>query len=463
MFKLVIILFLGLFLIPPCKAQEFTETTETSTDETSTGETSPIEATTTITTTMEAATTTTTTTEPPTGPTTTTTEPPTEPTTTTEPPTRPPTTTTTTTTTEAPTTTTTTERPFGPTFQCDFATPCFGNGDLVVSDGTDFIPTKPIATSEPPRAPVSGATSVTKPTNNGLLCELPYRPVDDDNITITNWDMWFCNNHQCPTSNGETAECIIDYYGLTSLNTSETSKTITDSLIPNVMVRDASGDQCLRFYYYFTVYSGEDWGQQIQLRIIPKDSAKPSFFIENITTTDMKENKWQFKEITFKSELSSYELEVNFVVAAENRTDDAGMNRTVYFALDMIELYDYNCSYVQDELEATTTTITTTTTTTTTTTVSTTPVPTTTTTVPETAPSEAKSDLPLILGLSLGIGIPVLLGIIVGAICYCKARPKNAIEPVGDTDTSDSTDMAMRSINTKNENSTVAAIVQNVV
>ncbi|CAF4327396.1 unnamed protein product, partial [Adineta steineri] len=229
---------------------------ETSTGETSTGETSPIEATTTITTTMEAATTTTTTTESPTGPTTTT-EPPTGPTTTTtEPPTGPPTTTTT----EAPTTTTTTttERPFAPTFRCDFATPCFGNGELIISDGTDFIPTKPIATSEPPRAPVSGATSVTKPTNNGLLCNLPYQPseVVDGNTTTTNWDMWFCYNHQCPTSNGQTAECIIDYYGLTSLEPSETMKTVTDSLIPNVMARDASGDQCLRFYYYFTVYDG---------------------------------------------------------------------------------------------------------------------------------------------------------------------------------------------------------------
>ncbi|CAF0831373.1 unnamed protein product [Adineta steineri] len=135
----------------------------------------------------------------------------------------------------------------------------------------------------------------------------------------------------------------------------------------------------------------------------------------------------------------------------------------------MIELYDYNCSYVRDELEVTTTaapisTITTPLVPITSSTTTTSPVPTTTTTDPETAPSEAKSDLPLILGLSLGIGIPVLLGIIVGAICYCKSRPSvNAVEPVGDTDTSDSTDIAMRSINTKNENSTVSAIVQNVV
>ncbi|CAF1467811.1 unnamed protein product [Adineta steineri] len=498
MFKLVIILLLGLFLIPPCKAQDDeSSTTEASSTGASTIETSTatatIEATTTIIeaitqpTATEATTQAATTEPPPTTQAATTEPPPTTQAATTQPPpttqaatTQPPPTTQAATTQPPPTTqaattqppsttqaattqpplpTTTTERPFEPIFRCDFTTSCFGNGELILSNGSEFNPSTPIATSEPPRAPVSGATSVTKPTINGLLCDLPYRPVDDDSTTTTNWDMWFCYNHQCPTANGE-ATCVPDQYGLTSLQPSETMKTVTDSLIPNVMARDASGDQCLRFYYYFTVYDGNDWGQQIELLIIPNDPDQLPFSIRTITTIDMQENKWQFENITFKSALSSYKLQFNFEVTAENRTEDTRMNRTVYFALDNIELYDYNCSYVNDELEVTTTTTPIPTTTTTTT-----PLPTITTTVPESPPSSDKpNNLPLILGLSLGIGIPVLLLIVGGFICYCKARPSSiAVEPVGDTDTSDSTDIAMRPINTKNENSTVSALVQNVV
>ncbi|CAF1483979.1 unnamed protein product, partial [Adineta steineri] len=405
MFKLVIILLLGLFLIPPCKAQDDeSSTTEASSTGASTIETSTatatIEATTTIIeaitqpTATEATTQAATTEPPPTTQAATTQPPPTTQAATTQPPpttqaatTQPPPTTQAATTQPPPTTqaattqpplpTTTTERPFEPIFRCGFTTSCFGNGELILSNGSEFNPSTPIATSEPPRAPVSGATSVTKPTTNGLLCDLPYRPVDDDSTTPTNWDMWFCYNNQCPTTNGE-ATCVPDQYGLTSLQPSEIMKTVADSLIPNVIIRDASGDQCLRFYYYFTVYDGENWGQKIELLIIPNDPDQLPFSIENITTIDMQDNKWQFKEITFKSALSSYKLEVNFVVAVENRTEDAEMNRTVYFALDMIELYDYNCSYVNDELEVTTTTTTPIPTTTTTTT----PLPTITTTVP---------------------------------------------------------------------------------
>jgi hypothetical protein len=33
-----------------------------------------------------------------------------------------------------------------------------------------------------------------------------------------------------------------------------------------------------------------------------------------------------------------------FQVTKANRTEDSVTNRTIYFALDNIELYDYNCS-----------------------------------------------------------------------------------------------------------------------
>ncbi|CAF0746195.1 unnamed protein product [Adineta steineri] len=304
-------------------------------------------------------------------------------------------------------TSTTTEHPFAPTFRCDFTTSCFGNGDLIVTNGSEFNSSEFITTSQQPPAPTSGATSITKPTNNGYVCDLPYRPLlDDDNSTTTaDWDMWFCYNNQCPTTNGQTAQCIIDYYGLISLEPSETSKTINDSLTPNVMARDASEEQCLRFYYYFTVYDGEDWGQQIELRIIPNNQSDNRVLVETLKFKDMKENKWQFKNMTLNSSMSPYTLQVNFAVTAENRTEDVGMNRTVYFALDNIELYDYNCSYVQEQLNISTPTPTPAT--------STAPVTLTTTGDEGTpSPNPPKKDLGLILGLSLGLGGGLVLLVI---------------------------------------------------
>ena len=74
--------------------------------------------------------------------------------------------------------------------------------------------------------------------------------------------------------------------------------TVTDSLTPNVppRPRDASGAQCLRFYYYFTVYDEQDWGQQIQLWIRPNNGGD-RVEVGILTVKDMKENKWNRGQI----------------------------------------------------------------------------------------------------------------------------------------------------------------------
>jgi hypothetical protein len=47
------------------------------------------------------------------------------------------------------------------------------------------------------------------PTNNTELCKLPYRPELNNGTSTADWDMWFCYNNQCPTSNGQTATCAL--------------------------------------------------------------------------------------------------------------------------------------------------------------------------------------------------------------------------------------------------------------
>ena len=111
---------------------------------------------------------------------------------------------------------------------------------------------------------------------------------------------------------------FVDSYGLISVDPSETSKTIIDSLTPNVNVRDAAGDQCLRFYYYFTVYDGQDWGQQIQLSIRPNNQTVNQRSIGNLTVDDMKENKWQFHDVTFNPAGSAYTVR-SLVMMEEGR------------------------------------------------------------------------------------------------------------------------------------------------
>ncbi len=95
-------------------------------------------------------------------------------------------------------------------------------------------------------------------------------------------------------------------YGLISLDSSEPYKTIIDSLNPNTLLRDSVGDQCLRFYYYFTVYDKENWGQEIGVQIRPNNPTDSQFSIDTITSNNMQNNGWNFREITFNSNFSDY-------------------------------------------------------------------------------------------------------------------------------------------------------------
>ncbi|CAF3696528.1 unnamed protein product [Rotaria sp. Silwood1] len=91
----------------------------------------------------------------------------------------------------------------------------------------------------------------------------------------------------------------------------------------------------------------------------------------------------------------------HFEVTNGNRTFDPALNKTIYFALDSIEVYNRNCRSVFGPPIGST---------------STSPSPATvTTTKPDdatAAPPSSSNNLGLGLGLSLGLGIPALLLII---------------------------------------------------
>ncbi|CAF3419305.1 unnamed protein product [Rotaria socialis] len=298
-----------------------------------------------------------------------------------------------------------TDRPFPPMFECDFTTPCFAENQLDRTDGSQFNLGPISDTSLPPVAPTSDVSSITNPTNDSLPCQLPYRPQLENGTDFANWSMWFCYNNECPTSNETQGTCVSGLYGLVSLNSSESSRTIFDSINStdsNAIAEDFSEVQCLRFNYYFTVYDGEDWGQEIQVWIRPNHEINNQYSIENFTVADMNENKWQNGEVTFTSVSSNYTLAFSFLVTKENQGNESETNRTIYFALDNIELYAFNCSDPNNQ--GTTSTI----------------QPTAAATE---APSPNKSRVGLILGLIFGLGLPTIA--LIGGVVYWKRKSQD--------------------------------------
>ncbi|CAF3983150.1 unnamed protein product [Rotaria sordida] len=202
------------------------------------------------------------------------------------------------------TSTYTTIEPLLQIFSCDFSTTlCFESGELVVTNGNEFTSVDII--NEPPRFPLSDVSSIIEPTDNNELCKLPYQPSIDNSTNITSSYVWFCYKNQCPTESQELANCKSGNYGLISVKPWESSKTIVESINEEMMIRSSVGHRCLRYYYYFTVYDKLDWGQQISLMF-------------------------------------------RFEVTNVNRPDDPASNKTIYFALDNIELDNGNCQSVID-------------------------------------------------------------------------------------------------------------------
>jgi len=112
-------------------------------------------------------------------------------------------------------------------FSCDFSSnSCFEGDEIRITNGTELIY---IDINEPPRAPLSDVSSISKsslssihnktyilmnitdePTTNNETCQLPYQlPTTgtDNSTNATNWDIWFCYENQCPTQSAELSNC----------------------------------------------------------------------------------------------------------------------------------------------------------------------------------------------------------------------------------------------------------------
>ena len=117
--------------------------------------------------------------------------------------------------------------------------------------------------------------------------------------------MWFCYNNQCPTQNGQTADCASGNYGLMFLDPSDSNKNITTSISDESLMRSLSGDEhCLRYEYFFTVYDDADWGQQLSVWIKSVDGGEE--LIDRIRVDEMQENRWYERNKTFVAPSTNY-------------------------------------------------------------------------------------------------------------------------------------------------------------
>ncbi|CAF4086809.1 unnamed protein product [Rotaria magnacalcarata] len=274
----------------------------------------------------------------------------------------------------------TTQKPLIELFTCDFTTTlCFKNSELLLTNGSQFSTSH---LSEPPRVPLSDVSSVSEPTSNNETCELPYQPRMDNTTNTTSSEIWFCFNNQCPTMNKKIANCTLGYYGFVSINAWESSKTINQSISQDMMMRDLVEEECLQYFYYFTVYEELFLGQQVSV-LIKSDNeteTEDEIEIDRLSDLDMIENRWHSRRVTFNSTLFNYKLIFRFEVTAANRTENPALNKTIFFALDNVNIYSRNCRAVK------------------------------------------KNRLGLILAVSVGVGVSALAMIILGMLIYFKGR-----------------------------------------
>jgi hypothetical protein len=115
------------------------------------------------------------------------------------------------------------------------------------------------------------------------------------------------------TSTNSSLHCTYSYvfvlgnYGLISIESWESNKTISSSISPSIMIRDSAEEHCLRYYYYFTVYDELDWGQQISVSIRSDNETDKETVIDQHSVAEMIDNRWQRgRNVTFNSTSTNY-------------------------------------------------------------------------------------------------------------------------------------------------------------
>ncbi len=114
------------------------------------------------------------------------------------------------------------------------------------------------------------------------------------------------------TSTNSGLHCTYSYvivlgnYGLITIESWESNKTISTSISPTITSRDSAEEQCLLYYYYFTVYDELDWGQRISVSIRSENETDNETVIDRLSVAEMMDNRWHGRNVTLNSTSSNY-------------------------------------------------------------------------------------------------------------------------------------------------------------
>lgn len=96
-------------------------------------------------------------------------------------------------------------------------------------------------------------------------------------------------------------------YAFVSIQPGESNKTISQKVSNDALIHKSIGEQCLQYYYYFTIYNGANWGQLISVSIEHDNKTNNiTEMVDNLLFSDSKENRWHNRSITFNPAWSNY-------------------------------------------------------------------------------------------------------------------------------------------------------------
>ncbi|CAF3805332.1 unnamed protein product [Adineta steineri] len=223
-------------------------------------------------------------------------------------------------------------------------------------------------------------------------------------VTITDGSLFadaIAQNSSEPPKGPVSSAASVCTYGLVPFVPGAPDKIVTMSVNHNSQYRAQANGQCLRYYYY--IPNSNDtlgWNKIIEVYI-----NNETHLIDTVTTANMTTNGWEKGAVNINVSTNIYNLSFKFKVVNISATETSS-NKSIYFALDNIQLSNRDCSYLPENN----------------TNGSTPTMPSTTTSTVSSLSNEP--DIPLILGLTLGLGLPLILVTIAFIVYYVRVHTR---------------------------------------
>ncbi|CAF2615534.1 unnamed protein product [Rotaria sp. Silwood2] len=161
---------------------------------------------------------------------------------------------------------------------------CFTTDVLILSDFA-------LLDNQPLNGPSSDVTSISKPTNDGRVCNLPY------NVRNYTWDMYFCYKGYCPTAISANSKCVSGQYVRIQLSDNKI-QSFQLKTEPNGI--NGINEQYLIYYYYMPIIGEKS------ITIRKEEAGSRNETIDYVTSSPF--NGWIKRGILFNATIPGYKL-----------------------------------------------------------------------------------------------------------------------------------------------------------